>query len=1639
MAKCDYLVAIGASAGGLDPCERFFNEAPVDKNFAYVVIQHLSPDFRSLMDELLARHSSMPIHRVEDGMEVEANTIYLNRPRQILTVTNGRFSISPDEGDDVLRLPIDSFFESLARDFKERAVGVVLSGSGSDGARGAREIKLAGGRIFVQSPNSAKFESMPNAVISNDTADGTGLPEDLPQLMLNQIEGREPTSLKQKRQPTDDPHADILNLLQDRFGTNFQNYKPETIKRRLERRRDLADYATLSDYFLALVDDQSELEAVYSDLLIEVTAFFRDEEAFHAIEHDVIPAICANMSKDTQVRMWVPGCASGEEAYSLAMLVAEYARINEKPFNLKILATDVHQRSLSAASAGTYSLEALAKVSDARREEYFEKIGEYYQVRPTLRRAVVFSPHDLMSDPPFTRMDLVSCRNVMIYLTEEAQRKLLTLFHFSLRKHGVLFLGPSETTGKLAHEFTSISQRWRIFEKKREVRIFDSSKVLTSPRTMQNAAQLYSPSIRSDRDSPARGEHASAINEALQDLLRKYAPAGFLLTQDGQLAHIFGEGKQYLTFSSGSFRNSLEDLIEPAFKPHLSPMLERFRHGVIAENVRAIRIEHEGETRDFRLSLRKLHDAAGSPSGYGIFSIEDVSAGKMRAVTTAAAPTSTDDDLINSFSGRITELEQALKTNEEALQSTLEEMETSNEELQATNEELMSANEELQSTNEELHSVNEELYTVSAEHQRKIEELTEITSDMDHLLKSTEIGTIFLDADFHVRRFTPAASKTFNLIAQDIGRPFAHVTARFQGIDIFALATQVQDTFEPVDSEIYADGRAYLMRILPYAAQPDHAAGVVITTIDIDDLKRAQSKIINIRQFHSEVLQDVAQLIFRWGKKDGKITYCNAAFADFVGRDRSKIAGKSVSHLLKGASWKNAQKSFNGIAPGAFSPLRFDHVDADGRVLHLDGLVRAIGPEGTEVTSYQFSGRDRTAELDYNTALEHVLDVDRIISDVTDARDQPHPELEDARMNELIKIVKGYLGATSALLTIGVAGEEDHPLVLDEITQRTAVPEGTYETLKSLLPEQNDEAGDVRSFTLKSKGKTPDQALLRNMNGGRAVVGSIVSKNVAIGSAAFIVGADRHRSQNFTPFELSLVRVVIRLIGYIWERRRRIQQLERTSDELQLIFDSVSAKIWYKDDKNKILRLNKAAAESMSITVEEGTGADTYALFPDMAEKYHEDDLKVIRSGKPLFNILERYTPKEGKHGWASTDKIPYLEPESGQPKLLVVANDVTDLKDREDELNALNKTLERERARHQALYLNTPAMMFSTDSSGRIENVNTSLIATGGYARAEMIGKPLNAFFTPLAQEVLDRFGKDHPDMKDALDRQYLFQSKSGATLEVELSGIDHQPDDTATQKLWVVQDVSMRNTALKSMTKQNAELAKLNDGLAQFAYAASHDLQEPLRKISQYGDLLQEEHREELGQDGQYFVDVMTSSAQRMSGLIKNLLEFSSAAQGALDQTPVDLRPLVDKAVEEYKDLINQTGAQIEIGALPKVICDPDMVQIVMTNVIGNALKYRAPKRSPVLKIESTVNTEPAKHHLITFQDNGLGFDDGDADRIFEPFARLIPKSKVPGSGIGLAICRTICERHGWSLSAVGSKGKYASFTIKIPERSA
>ncbi|MEO1330899.1 MAG: CheR family methyltransferase [Pseudomonadota bacterium] len=865
------IVAVGASAGGLEPLEQFFEALPRRHSAAFVVVQHLSPDFRSMMPELLKRHSDLTIKVIHDNMPVEVGVIYLAPPRSSLRLEGDHFEIVFNENAYEFSLPINDFFESLASQRREQAFGVVLSGTGSDGTLGAISIQAAGGVVLAQSPESAKFESMPRSVIDACPNALVGTPKQLAAAVTDILDGKRPNP-ENGVDLAEDTTAEqqIIRLLQLRFGLDFGYYKTSTVGRRMERRMKLQRCDDLEDYVTILARDAEELEALYADLLIGVTTFFRDREAFDLVAKEVLPRLDAKIRDGDEVRVWVPGCASGEEAYSLAILLTERARTLGVRLRAKIFATDIHPRSLAIASRGAYTREQLTNVPKELKERYFTVAGDDFQVSKPLRDAVVFSKHNLIRDPPFTRMDLVSCRNLLIYLEEEAQRKSIAMFHFALRADGHLLLGPSETLGELSAEFVSLSPRWRLFRKKRDVRLPEAARLLPISSSMNRANRAATGAAAAAKRSDdlrivslGKGLPGRSLFQIYDSVMSRTVGSAILVNREGEVLHVFADAGRFLGFRSGQFTSSIVGLIDDQLRNAVRFGLERMRNAQNQEFSRTVAFKDPATGEEASVSVTVCVVDVGGPIDQSPLLIalsllpREAPAGAAGA---DVAPEQPEDEDASAMRARIRDLERDLGFAEESLQTTTQELETSNEklqatneELQATNEELTASNEELQTVNEELHAVNEELYTVSSEHQSKISELIDLTSDLDNLLQSTEIGVLFLDRDLNIRTITPAVAQTFNILSRDIGRPIGHVTSRFDFPDLEAVVTKVEQTGEPVERNIEAAGRDFLLRVLPYR-RGNAIDGAVLTFVDITDIARANR---SLTQFADIVSHDL--------------------------------------------------------------------------------------------------------------------------------------------------------------------------------------------------------------------------------------------------------------------------------------------------------------------------------------------------------------------------------------------------------------------------------------------------------------------------------------------------------------------------------------------------------------------------------------------------------------------------------------------------------------------------------------------------------------------------------------------------------------------------------------------------------------
>ncbi len=825
------IVGIGASAGGLEALEQFFDHTPELSGMSFVVVQHLSPDFKSLMVELLRRRTKIPIVRVEDGVKIEPNNIYLMPPRMEMVLSGGRLYLTEKDPNHGLALPIDHFLRSLAHDAGSRSVGVILSGTGSDGSRGIRDIHDAGGLVVAQCEESARFDGMPRSARETGLVDLNVPASDMSEAILEFIGRPRGAAVDRSKNggPAEFGLQAIFRMLRAEYGIDFSQYKPSTVTRRIDRRLLLNQAQNVEQYIQCLTEVPAELNLLYKDLLIGVTEFFRDPDAFVRLQVEVLPKLFEAIQDEREIRCWVACCATGEEAYSLAILIHEYATSLGRTPNVRIFATDAHRASLEVASAGNYTEEQIKAVSRERRERYFVSKGDVFQVVPLLRKMVVFAPHDVLKDAPFTRLDLITCRNMLIYLQPAAQKKVLSLFYFGLNTGGVLFLGPSESLGDLDDELDTVDEHWKIYRKSRDVRLRPDFRLIVPPGA-----------VPTPRLSTAFGASIAAsdrLQQSIYDrLLESHLPPSFLINDRWELVHSFGGAGKYLRVRNGRITSQLLDLIDPNLKTVLLGALPRAEKQLTNVSFSRIQVAaNDGQDEFVRLTIEPLHDRIAGLTSYLII-LEGMD-----------PPSKSSDEVVIDMQlasrEQLATLEHDLRYTRENLQAMIEEQESSNEELQATNEELVASNEELQSTNEELHSVNEELYTVNAEYQHKIDELTRLTADMENLLLVTDVGIIFLDTSLRIRRFTPHVARLFNLLPQDIGRSIGSFS-NLLDVSLTELLQQVLETEKPYEKEVRdRDGNDYFMRILPYHINPVSVDGIVLSLIDISPMKKAESRL----------------------------------------------------------------------------------------------------------------------------------------------------------------------------------------------------------------------------------------------------------------------------------------------------------------------------------------------------------------------------------------------------------------------------------------------------------------------------------------------------------------------------------------------------------------------------------------------------------------------------------------------------------------------------------------------------------------------------------------------------------------------------------------------------------------------------
>nr|WP_316640343.1 chemotaxis protein CheB [uncultured Roseateles sp.] len=911
------IVGLGASAGGLAAFESFFSGLPADAapGMAFVLVQHLAPDHKSLLTELIQRFTRMQVFEVEDGMRVKPNCAYIIPPNHDLALLNGALHLLDAGAPRGQRLPIDHFFRSLARDQRERAIAIVLSGTGSDGTLGVRAVKAEGGMAMAQSPASAQFDGMPLNAIATGLIDYELPPEQMAaQLMAYARHAY--TRLSAPGAATgmaqDQALQKIFILLRAQTGHDFSNYKPSTIQRRVERRMAVHQLSDIGAYVKYLQHMPAEVQALFRDLLIGVTHFFRDPEAFKVLEEQLIPRLFESKPAGGLIRVWSTGCSSGEEAYSLAILLQECMEKLRASYAVQIFATDIDGRAIAVARAGVYPASIAADLSPERLARFFvlEPDGSY-RVHKGLRDMLVFSEQDLIKDPPFSKLDLISCRNLLIYLNAELQKRLIPLFHYALNPGGLLLLGSSEGVGEFGEMFTVLDRKGKLYQRKEGLHGLQRATLGRLAPLMPAVPAQPDPALI--RGAGKSGYAAKPPLRALteQTLLQHMVPASALVNAQGDILYLHGRTGMFLEPAPGEVGvSNIVKMAREGLRHELAKALQQVVAMPEVMRIPGLRVKTNGHFSVVNLTLRPI--VATQPDAAGtmlyLVSMEELHEAALSAPLPAPAAQDGDPAPLHDASLRIEALTLELRAKEEYLQSTLEELGSSNEELKSSNEEMQSVNEELQSANEELEtskeelqSVNEELATVNTELHTKVLDLSRANNDMNNLLAGTGIGTVFVDHQLRILRFTPAAVQFINLIAGDIGRPIGHIVSNLIGYDhLVADVRAVLDTLSSKEVEVQVAGdRWCLMRVQPYRTLDNVIEGAVITFADITEtaaareaLRAANERLLRL----AVVVRDAHDAITVQGL-DGRIQAWNPGAERLYGWSETEALQLSIADL----------------------------------------------------------------------------------------------------------------------------------------------------------------------------------------------------------------------------------------------------------------------------------------------------------------------------------------------------------------------------------------------------------------------------------------------------------------------------------------------------------------------------------------------------------------------------------------------------------------------------------------------------------------------------------------------------------------------------------------------------------------------
>jgi two-component system CheB/CheR fusion protein len=953
------VVGIGASAGGVQALQRFFENVIPGKGITYAVILHLSPHYDSKLAELLQSVSKIPVMQVESKTAVKPDHVYVVPPNQHLVMQDGYIAVSPNIQIEDRRAPVDIFFRALAEYYGPRAVCVVLSGSGANGSMGLKKIKEMGGATFVQNPREAEFNEMPRNSIATELVDAVLPVAEIPQRIAAYKQSLGITHIPEEvdKRPEDQQAAlrEVFSQLRLRTGHDFTNYKRPTLLRRIERRINVHNLPDLNAYAAFMQQNPEEATALLKDLLISVTNFFRDKKSFEILETEILPGIIASKSSEDQLRIWVAGCATGEEAYSIAMLCAEQTLNLTEALKVQIFGTDIDQAAITQAREGLYTINDAADVSPERLRRFFNKEGDSYRIRREIREMILFACHNFIKDPPFSHLDIVSCRNVLIYLNNSAQERVMETFHFALNPGGFLFLGSSESADNASDLYSTYNREYHIFQKRQ----ITSSRVYPVPQSIPSLKFEQTEKPASVMEKIQRRNESITFGELHQRLLEQFAPPSLVVNEEYDIVHLSERAGRYLHVTGGEPSQNLLKLVRPELRLELRSALYQAVQRHTAVEARGLKVTVDDRTETINIMVRPVLNITDVARGYILVLFERVA----EEPGTNDVVASSDEPLARQLEEELIRLKGQLRDSNEQHEFQAEELKASNEELQAMNEELRSTAEELETSREELQSIIEELETVNQELKVKVEETTLTSNNLQNLINSVDIGTVFLDRSLRVAFFTPSARDLFNLIPTDFGRPLSDITGKLDydplGTDVEQVLTKLQSLEREVKT---TEGNVYLMRILPYRTSEDRINGVVVTFINVTSRKKAEDALRASEERMRMIIESAKDhAIFTIGL-DRQIKTWNTGAEAITGYSEKEIIDQPADVLFLPEDCQNGvpQYEIQKAREHGFAENERWHLRKDGSKFFGSGTVRPLHDDTSVIKGFVKIMRDLT-------------------------------------------------------------------------------------------------------------------------------------------------------------------------------------------------------------------------------------------------------------------------------------------------------------------------------------------------------------------------------------------------------------------------------------------------------------------------------------------------------------------------------------------------------------------------------------------------------------------------------------------------------------------------------------------------------